>query len=172
MSRPRGTALRIALGGMALAVAVVLGLTGVAAAPSGAARLLAEVVAVAWIVLVLALWRWPGGLTVAVVLVALPWAVALVEHPRAGAAVGLGVGMVLLVELAGWSIDQRSVVPEAMLGPMALRITAAAVAGAALSGGVLAAAALPAPGSLVRVVLGLGAIVAVVAFVTLRRWEA
>ena len=54
---------------------------------------------------------------------------------------------------------------------LALRTLAMVAVGAATASVLLAASALPAPGSLLRLLAGLGAALALVAFVALRRWE-
>ncbi len=164
---------RWVLAGLALLVALALALTGAFTGPAIGITLGLEVGAVGLVLLGLALWRWPGALAAGIVLIAVPWGLALSERPRPVEAVAVGAGLVLLAELAGWSIDRVTVVPEtsADVGHMVLRTTGLVVAGAAISVVVLAFSALPAPGSLLRLTAGLCAVVAVMGFVTLRRWE-
>jgi hypothetical protein len=62
--------------------------------------------------------------------------------------------------------------PAAVAGRTALRIVAVVAAGVAAAAALLAVSALPAPGSLLRLLLGLAAVTGLIALLTLRRWEA
>ena len=165
---------RWVVAGAALGVCAALVLSGVAAASSIGGVVGLEVGAPGVLLVALALWRWPEVLPAGLLLVALPWGFALTEGDRAAAAVGVGAALLLAGELCGWSLDRRSVVPEpaAEAARTGLRTAGLVAAGAAVSTLLVAASALPAPGSLLRLVVGLAAAAAVVAFVTLRRWEA
>jgi hypothetical protein len=164
---------RAVLGVSAVAVAVVLAVTGVGAGPGIGAAVGLETASVGLVLLVLALWRWPQLLAPAMVLVAVPWGFALAEAPRGAEAVAVGACLVLLGELSGWCQDRRTVVPEHTrdVARRAVRTLGLVGAGVAVSALLLATSALPAPGSLVRLLVGLGAALAVVALTTLRRWE-
>ena len=165
---------RWVLAGAALAVSAALVLTGVAAARSVGGVVGLEVGVPGVLLVALALWRWPDLLAAGLLLVALPWGFALTEGDRAAAAVGVGAALLLAGELCGWSLDRRTVVPEPGVeaARTGLRIAGLVAAGAVVSTMLVAASALPAPGSLLRLVVGLAAAAAVVAFLTLRRWEA
>jgi hypothetical protein len=127
-----------------------------------------------FVALAAALVRWPAGLAPALVLLAVPWGFALAERPSAAATVLAGAGLLVTGELAGWSLDLVSVVTPSYgdAGRLALRTAALAAAGAAASVVLLAVSALPAPGSLLRLVVGVSAALAVIAFLAVRRWEA
>jgi len=165
---------RWVLAGAALAVSAALVLTGVAAAHSVGGIVGLEVGVPGVLLVALALWRWPELLPAGLLLVALPWGFALGEGDRGAAAVGVGAGLLLAGELCGWSLDRRTVVPEpaAEAARTGLRTVGLVASGAVVSTLLVAASALPAPGSLLRLVVGLAAAAAVVAFLTLRRWEA
>lgn len=161
-------------GGAGLAVCLVLVLTGVFTARSIGGVVGLELGVPGLLLVALALWRWPEALVPGLLLVATPWGFALGEGGQAAAAVGVGAGLLLAGELCGWSLDRRTVVPEraADAARTAVRIVGLVAAGALVSTMLVAVSALPAPGSLLRLVVGLAAAGALVAFLTLRRWEA
>jgi hypothetical protein len=121
-----------------------------------------------------ALARWPAALVPGLLLVAAPWGLALADDAEPLQAVLVGAGLVLLGELAGWTHDRRTVVAEDARGAVrtAARTVGLVAAALAVGGLLVAVAELPAPGSLVRLVVGATAVVLVMAFVGLRRWEA
>jgi hypothetical protein len=159
--------------GAAVAVALVLVLSGVAAAQSIGGVVGLELGLPGVLLIALALWQWPSILPAGLLLVGMPWAFALAEGGRGGAAVGVGAGLLLAGELCGWSLDRRSVVPEPAADAVrtGLRTAGLVAAGALVSTLLVAVSALPAPGSLLRLLVGLAAAAAVTAFLTLRRWE-
>jgi hypothetical protein len=75
-------------------------------------------------------------------------------------------------ELAGWSIDLRSVAPEgrAVTRDRVATTVLLAVGAAVVAAGVLAASDLPAPGGVLPELVGLGALLAVISFAALRKW--
>jgi hypothetical protein len=161
------------LGVSAVAVAIVLAVTGIGAGPGIGAAVGLETASLGLVLLVLALWRWPQVLAPAMVLLAVPWGFAMAEEPGGAEAIAVGAGLVLLGELGGWCQDRRTVVPEhpREVARRAARTLGLVGAGVAVSATLLATSALPAPGSLVRLLVGLGAALAVVALTTLRRWD-
>jgi hypothetical protein len=161
------------VGAVAPALAIVLVVTGVAAVPDGGAAVALEGGLVGPVLLVASLWRWPRLLAPALLLVAVPWGIALVDRELPVESVLVGAGLLVVGELAGWSQDLATVVPQSAADAvrLALRTLAMAAAGAATAAILLVASALPAPGSLLRLLAGLGASLAIVAFVAVRRWE-
>jgi hypothetical protein len=147
--------------------------TGVAAAPTTLTTPALEAGGAGLVLLAMALTRAPSALVLALVLVAGPWGLALAQGGHSAAAVAVGAGLLLTGELAGWSQDRRTIVPEVGgdTARLALRTVGGVAAGVVASVVLLALAALPAPGSLLRLVAGLAAVLALVAFVALRRWE-
>jgi hypothetical protein len=158
---------------MSTVLAVVLVATGVAAAPEGGVAVALEGGIVGLVLLLASLWRWPRLLAPTLLLVAVPWGVALVDRALPAESVLAGAGLLVVGELAGWSQDLAGVVPQSAADALrlALRTLAMVAVGAGTASVLLAASALPAPGSLLRLLAGLGAALAVVAFVALRRWE-
>jgi hypothetical protein len=155
-------------------VGATLVVTGIVAVSRNAATLALQLGLVGLAFLGFALARWPAALVPGLLLVAAPWGLALADRAEAFQAVLVGAGLVLLGELAGWALDRRTVVAEDARGALRTCARTAALVAAALavSGLLVAVARLPAPGSLVRLVVGAMAIVLVMAFVGLRRWEA
>ncbi|HKA02706.1 MAG TPA: hypothetical protein VKD67_00205 [Acidimicrobiales bacterium] len=157
----------------ALAVAAVtVAVAGAAAAPDVRA-LAIEAGVLGWVLLGVAL-VWNGvALTPAMLGLGVPAALIVVHHhdtvpmivPAAALLVATG-------ELAGWSLDRRSVVPEgAAVAARRLAWTAGLTAGAAaVAAGVLAISGLPAPGGALPLLAGATATVAIVALAALRRW--
>ena len=164
---------RWVIGAMATALAIVLVATGVAAAPDGGVAVALEGGIVGPVLLMASLWRWPRLLAPALLLVAVPWGIALVDRELPVESVIVGAGLLVVGELAGWSQDLATVVPQSAADAMrlALRTLAMVAVGVGTASILLAASALPAPGSLLRLLAGLGAALAIVAFVALRRWE-
>ncbi len=169
----RGAGRRHIVAAAALLAAALAVVTGVLAAPGDLDRLAIQVGVVGWLLLAGAvLWK-PLLLAPAMVGVAVPVAIAAVDTGRSTAAVVLAATLLVVTgELAGWSYDRRSVVPEAG-AVVTWRLTSlAVVAGGAavVSAGVLAVGELPAPGGALPVVAGTIAALAVVALAALRRW--
>jgi len=152
--------------------AVTVVVAAVAAAPDVRA-LAVEAGGAGWVLLAVAV-AWRGvALTPAMVGLACPAALLVVHH--ANTAVVIVPAAALLVatgELAGWSLDRHSVVPEApTLVARRLATTAALVAGAAaVAGTVLAVSGLPAPGGVLPLVVGVTAAVAIMTLAAVRRW--
>jgi hypothetical protein len=113
----------------------------------------------------------------------LPWSAAalagaaaltIAEHRgEAVALVGLAAAIVATVELAGWSIDRRSIVPEdaEQSRRRALEVAATVVGSGTLAATIVLVGRLPAPDSALTLVTGIAAALAVTALVTGRRWE-
>jgi hypothetical protein len=165
--------MRTVVGALALVSALVLTLTGALAGPAAASTLAAELGSVGVALLAGALWRWPGLLPPALVLVAVPWGLALTERARPFESVAVGVGLLVTGELAGWTQDLSTVVPPSGRDSVriAVRTALLALGCATVSTLLLVVSALPAPASLLRLLVGLGAALAVVALLTLRRWD-
>ena len=161
------------LAGAALVVgALTVVVAGVAAAPD--VRTLAlEVGVLGWALLAVAV-AWRGiVLTPALVGLGIPAALLVVHHhDTASMIVPTAALLVATGELAGWSLDRRSVVTEApVLVARRLASTAGLTAGAAaVAGGVLAVSGLPAPGGILPLLTGAAAVVAIIALAALRRW--
>ena len=156
----------LVVGALTVAVAVV------AAAPD--VRALAVEAGVAgWVLLGVAL-AWRGvALTPAMVGLALPAALLVVHHHDTAAVIVPAAALLVATgELAGWSLDRRSVVPDApALVARRLATTAGLTAGAAVvAGAVLAISGLPAPGGVLPLLAGVTAAVAVMALAAVRRW--
>jgi hypothetical protein len=159
------------------AAALVVGALTVAVAAAAAApdvRTLAlEAGVLGWILLAAAV-AWRGVvLTPAMVGLGVPAALLVVQHHNTAPMIVPAAALLVATgELAGWSLDRRSVVPEApALVARRLAATAGLTAGAALvTGGVLAVSALPAPGGIIPLLAGATAAVAIVALAAVRRW--
>ena len=164
---------RFVVAGLAVVLGVAAIAAGVAAGPARLAQPGIELGVVAIGLLGGAvIWR-PALLTAAMIGVAAPTAIAALDGHAT--TVGLVVATALLVatgEAAGWAIDRRSIVPEGRAVTARRATSLAAVAGgsAVVSGGVLAAGSLPAPGGALPVVAGTVAALAVLALAALRRW--
>jgi hypothetical protein len=166
MTRPVGIA-------VTLVVAALAVVAGVTASPGGLAPLAIQLGGAGWVLLVATLvWR-PVLLVGAMVGLAWPTAIAAIDgHAGTGAIVAATTLLVVTGELAGWSIDRRSVVPEAraVTARRATTVAGVGAGSAVVSAGVLAAAGLPAPGGALPVAAGTAAALAVLALAALRRW--
>ena len=159
--------------GASLVAGALAVMAGVLAAPGDLMQLAAETGVVGWLALAAALLWKPVLLTPAMVALALPAAIAAVGDRRSAAALMLAAALLVLTgELAGWSYDRRSVVPEAAAVTTwrVTSVTSLAGGAAVVSGGVLAVSDLPAPGGALPVVAGTVAALTVVALAALRRW--
>jgi hypothetical protein len=161
---------------LAAAALVVAGLdvaVAVAAAAPDVRTLAVEAGVLGWVLLGVAL-LWQGAvLTPALVGLGLPAALLVVQHQHTVAMIVPAAALLVATgELAGWSLDRRSVVPEASaVTARRLAATAGLTAGAAaVAGAVLALSGLPAPGGALPLVVGVTAAVAIVALAVLRRW--
>jgi hypothetical protein len=132
-----------------------------------------EVGVLGWLLLAVAV-AWRGiALTPALVGLGIPAALLVVHHQdTAPMIVPAAALLVATGELAGWSLERRSVVREApVLVARQLASTAGLTAGAAaVTAGVLAVSGLPAPGGILPLLTGAAAIVAIVGLAALRRW--
>jgi hypothetical protein len=166
MTRPAVIAATLVVAALAVAA-------GTVASPARFAPLAIQLGGLGWVLLAATLiWR-PGLLVGAMVGLAGPAAIAAIDgHAGTGAIVVATTLLVVTGELAGWSIDRRSVVPEsrAVTARRATAIAGVAGGSAVVSAGVLAAAGLPAPGGALPVAAGTAAALAVVALAALRRW--
>jgi hypothetical protein len=156
----------LAVGGLTVAVAAL-------AASSAVRPIVVEAGVAGWVLLAAAL-AWRAALLTPA-MVGLGLAAALLVARRTDTAAAIVPAAALLVatgELAGWSFDLRSVVPEsAVLTARRLASTAALTFGSAAgAGAVLALSGLPAPSGLLPLVVGASAAVANVALAALRRW--
>jgi hypothetical protein len=118
-------------------------------------------------------WR-PALLTPALIGLGGAAATVLVHHAPGVTAVIPSAALLLVVaELAGWSHDLRSVVPEsaALTRTRAVTIVGLAAMALVVSASILAVSGLPAPGGILPELVGLSAAVAVVAFAAFRRWD-
>jgi hypothetical protein len=152
--------------------ALTVAVAGVAAAPD-VRTLAVEVGVLGWVLLAVAV-GWRGiALTPALVGLGIPAALLVVHHhDTAPMIVPAAALLVATGELAGWSLDRRSVVREAPV-LVARRLAAAAgltAGAAAVAAGVLAISGLPAPGGILPLLTGAVAVVAIVALAALRRW--
>jgi hypothetical protein len=158
---------------VALVAAATAVVVGVVAEPGHLVRLGFQLGVLGWLLLgATLLWR-PVLLAPAMVGVAFPAAIAALGRTDAtGAIVVATMLLVVTGELAGWAIDRRSIVPEsrAVTARRVSALAGVAVGSAAMCGGVLAAAGLPAPGGVLPVVAGTAAAVGVLALAALRRW--
>jgi hypothetical protein len=155
-----------------LVAALEVGLAVAAAAPDVRTGAI-EAGVIGWLLLGVAL-LWRGTvLAPALVGLGLPAALLVVQHQQTAAMIVPAAALLVATgELAGWSLDQRSVVPEApAVTARRLATTAGLTAGAAaVAGAVLALSGLPAPGGAHPLVVGVTAAVAIVALAALRRW--
>ena len=158
---------------MTLAVATIALVAGALAGPPKLLPLSIQLGIIGWVVLAAALLWQPVLLAPAMVGVALPTAIAALDGDRTAATIAVTTMLLVVTgELAGWSIDRRSVVPEgrAIVTRRATTLAGVAVGSVVLSGGVLGAGDLPAPGGALPVIAGTVAALAVVALAALRRW--
>jgi len=157
----------------ALVVAALAVTLCVVACGPNVRRVAIEIGAIGWVLLALTqLWR-PVILTAAMIGLAMPAVLLVMDQSGHGAtAVPMAALLVATGELAGWSYDRRSIVPEAAAVTAARTAgTAALTVGAAIvAAGVLAVSGLPAPGGVLPLLAGAGATLAIVAFAALRRW--
>jgi hypothetical protein len=157
----------------ALAVAAAAVTVGAVACNPDARQLAIEVGVVGGVVLAGALFWRPVLLTPALIALAIPAALTL-DHRSgtAGVVVPAAALLVATGELAGWSFDRRSVVPEGAGATANRALTTAALTGGSglVAASVLTLSALPAPSGPVPVLAGAGAALAVVALAALRRW--
>jgi hypothetical protein len=167
------TLTRWPLAAAALAVGALTVAVAAAAAAPDVRTLAIEAGVLGWALLAVAL-GWRGAvLTPAMVGLGVPAALLVVQHQdTAPMIVPAAALLVATGELAGWSLDRRSVVPEApALLARRLATTATMTAGAAaVAGAVLAVSALPAPGGVLPLLAGATAAVAIVALAAVRRW--
>jgi hypothetical protein len=157
----------------ALAVAACAVVAGVVAEPDHLVRVGIQVGVVGWLALAATLLWWPVLLAPAMVGAALPVAIAALGRTDASGAVVVATTLLVVTgELAGWSLDRRSAVPEdrAVAARRAATLAGVALGSAAMCAGVLAAAGLPAPGGALPVAAGTAAALAVLALAALRRW--
>ena len=165
---------RLVLAGAALLTGATLALLGILSCPGNEQRAAVELAVAGVLLLLAALTHWPVLLAPALAGVALPIALAVVARPERGAIAIAGAALLVATgELAGWSLERRSVVAEERDVTAARTVTTIGlVAGAApVSAVVLAVSGLPAPPAFVALVAGVGATLAIVAFVALRQWE-
>jgi hypothetical protein len=152
--------------------ALTVAVAGVAAAPD-VRTLAVEVGVLGWVLLAVAV-AWRGiVLTPALIGLGIPAALLVVHHQdTAPMIVPAAALLVATGELAGWSLDRRSVVREApILVARRLASTAGLTVGAAaVAAAVLAVSGLPAPGGVLPLLAGAAATVAIVALAALRRW--
>jgi hypothetical protein len=157
----------------ALAVAALAVVSGVVAEPGHLVRVGLQLGVIGWVLLAATLlWR-AVLLAPAMVGLALPVAVAALGRTDATGAIVVATTLLVVTgELAGWSLDRRSVVPEsgAVTARRASSTAGVALGSAAVCAGVLAAAGLPAPGGALPVIAGTLAALAVLALAALRRW--
>jgi hypothetical protein len=162
----------VAAASLMSALVVVAVAVGATASDTRRITVEAGVVGVALLAGALA-WR-AALLTPALIGLAAASATMLVHH-RAAVTAAIPSAALLLVtgELAGWSYDLRSIVPESarLTRGRAVTILGLAAMAVIVSASILAVSGLPAPGGVLPEVAGLGAAVAVVAFAAFRRWD-
>lgn len=167
--RARAVVMMAGLGAGALAAGL-----GLVATPADL-RLRVVVAGTLGLALLAAAARWPGFLAPGLLGVA---ASALAPLARTSGerwgAVASAALLVATAELVGWAADLRSVTPvePAVLVRRALRTVVLALGAGALAAALLVIARLEPPGGALPVVLGGGAVVALMAFAALRQWPA
>jgi hypothetical protein len=118
--------------------------------------------------------RWPGAAMASGALLGTLGGLALFPAANRDTAVEIVVLFLATIELAGWSAQLRSVIPET---PDSVRrrlgeVGAIVAGGGLVSAAMLGAAQLEGPRGRVALVVGLGAAVVPVALLTARRWRA
>jgi hypothetical protein len=172
--RPGSPRLRAATAAGALAVAGASGAISIALAAPDWRRLAVILTVIAWCALVGTVVFRRSWLPWSAASLAGAAALTIAEHRgEAVAIVGLAAAIVAVVELAGWSIDRRSIVPEDAVQTRrrALEVAATVVGSGTLAATMVLIGRLPAPDSALTLVMGIVAALAVTALVTGRRWE-
>jgi hypothetical protein len=164
--------LRFTIGLASLAAGSVF--VAVVAGQSGNAARLTWVIGLMGLALqALAVTRWPGAAFASGALLGTLGGLALFPAANRDTAVGVVVLFLATTELASWSADLRSVIPETA-DSIRRRLggVGAIVAGGGLvSAAMLGAAQLEGPRGRVALVVGLGAAVVPVALLAARRWR-